>query len=382
MPPAAQPAAAPRARLDSLDVLRGLIMVLMALDHVRDFFSNQHFDPTDLARATAPLYATRWITHLCAPGFCFFAGTGAFLSRKPTSALSWFLLTRGLWLVVLELTFVHLGFFGPDFSNMGLVTIWALGWSMIALAGLIWLPRTVVAVIVTAVLAGHNALDHHQGGLVWHLLHEPGPVGEFAGARWFVAYPVLPWMAVMAAGWLFGPVMTFEAERRKRYLLYLGIGSIALFIVLRSINIYGDTKPWVSQSSPLFTFLAFINVRKYPPSLDYVLVTMGVLLLLLRALDGIRARPDAPLLVFGCVPLFYYVLHLYVIHLAAGVFFYFKYGKTVLTFSFNHPPPPDFGVNLVGVYVAWVLIVAALYLPCRWYANLKRRSRNPLLSYL
>ena len=375
--------AAPRARLDSIDLLRGVVMVLMALDHVRDIWSNGHIDPMDLAHTTPSLYVTRWITHFCAPVFCLLAGTGAHLSRKPVRALSWFLLTRGLWLIVLELTVVHVGFFGPQIESFPLITIWALGCSMMALGGLVWLPRWALALVTAIVLCGHNALDgFHGGGALWKVFHDPGAIVDRPTLHVWIGYPIGPWIAVMSSGYLLGPVFQFAPHRRRRTLALLGAGAIALFIVLRIINRYGDTNPWTPQADSLFSLFSFLNVRKYPPSLDYVLATLGPSLLALAALDRVRASPNNPFLIFGRVPMFYYLIHLYFIRVIAGIGSLPRLGLSGLTASFHRPPPDGYGVGLVGVYIGWVISIAALYLPCRWFAGVKQRSRNPLLSYL
>jgi uncharacterized membrane protein len=384
-------------RLDSVDLLRGVVMVLMALDHVRDAFFDRAIDPTDLSETTAALFLTRWVTHYCAPTFCFLAGAGAFLSGKPQGVLARFLLTRGAWLILLELTLVHIAFRGPRTDFLNLVTLWALGWSMIALAGLVLLPRWLIGLCACAVLAGHNLFDGVSGGWLWRVLHQGGPIVEVpaflvdgsyptlphvAMLEVDAGYPILPWMALMAAGYYFGPVLTLSAAERRRWLAYLGMSALALFVVLRLMNGYGDPQPWSRQASPLMTFLSFINVEKYPPSLDYVLLMIGPLFLGLLALDGVRVRAGNPLLVFGRVPLFYYLLHLYVIGALALVYFYTRYGGVLMQLRYYRRTPAAYSVSLAGVYLAWAIVVCILYPACLWYARVKQRTRSIWLSYL
>ena len=378
-----------RARLDSVDILRGLVMVIMALDHTRDFFSNYGGDPVDLGKVSAGIFLTRWITHFCAPVFVFLAGAGAYLSNKPKPELARFLVTRGLWLVFLELTVVRASVcFNLDYQiNFGQV-IWVLGWSMIVLAGLIWLPVRIVGGIGVAIIALHNLLDPIRSQslgswkYVWMFLHEPNVLKFDSGAIFFFAYSFLPWMGVMAAGYGFGALL--RREDRVQVLTRLGLAATALFVVVRAVNIYGDPTPWSQKQNLLFTFLSFINCQKYPPSLLFVLMTLGPAILLLASIDKLRG---GPLPVYGRVPMFYYLIHFPLIHLCAVIAAWFQHGR--FDFLLNFPPavppdqfPPGYGYNLFVVYLIWISIVVSLYLPCRWFGDLKRRRNDWWLSYL
>jgi uncharacterized membrane protein len=385
----------PSTRLDSVDLLRGLVMVVMALDHTRDYFHHEALlglEPLDFAQTTAPIFLTRWITHFCAPLFSFLAGTGVFLSfsrGKSKRELSWFLVTRGLWLILLELTFVRWAWnFSYDFTgNWGLV-LWALGWSMIALAGLIHLPLWLVAAFSGVMIAGHNALDAitpsswGSWAWLWQLLHVPGEIKVTPGFSFLAYYPLVPWIGVMAAGYCFGAVIRLAPDERRAWLLRLGLGMTAVFVALRFSNLYGDPRPWSPQSSSLFTVLSFLDCAKYPPSLLYLLMTLGPGLLLLAAFD--RGVPVLlqPVLVFGRVPFFYYMLHIPLIHGLAYALHHARHG-TGNIFAFGAiKVPPDAGVGLVATYAIWLAIVIALYPACRWFAELKRRRRDTAwLSY-
>jgi uncharacterized membrane protein len=389
------PLSAPRrVRIDSVDVLRGLVMVIMALDHTRDYFSNARFDPLDLSRTTPALFFTRWITHFCAPVFVFLAGTGAFLSGARGRAkrdLSRFLWTRGLWLVVVEVTIVSFGWsFDFGLHDIALQVIWAIGWSMVVLAALVRLPTAAVGGIGMTIIALHNLLDPIRPerfgdfGWVWKIVHVPSwaPIASPGGHRFMLIYPLVPWIGVMAAGYAFGSVFTWEAARRKRFLAFCGCGLVVLFVVLRWSNAYGDPHPWTVQKNGVYTLLSFVNCEKYPPSLLYLLMTLGPAILLLALLD----RPAGPfaskVCVYGRVPFFYYVLHIPLIHaMSVGVFFA-KYGPSVFKYNMANPPPPDFGFGLPLVYLFWAVAVAILYRPCRWFADLKARRRDVWLSYL
>jgi uncharacterized membrane protein len=370
-------------RLDHVDLLRGLVIVLMAIDHVRHVYHLSAFDPTDLAHTTAPVFLTRWITHFCAPVFVFLAGAGAFLygSRGRTRGeVSRFLSTRGLWLVLLELTWVRFSwFFDPELTHMMLQVIWALGVSMIVLAGLVWLPLRVTVAIGIAMIALHNLLDPiavelgGPVGVLWALIHRGGSFTFDGGWALRVRYPLVPWIGVMAAGYGFGAVLLKPREERRRVVLALGIASCVLFVALRATNLYGDPRPWSEQASAGFTVLSFLNCEKYPPSLCYLLMTLGPALVFLALTD--REVPSwlAPLVTFGRVPLFFYLLHIPLI---------FGTALIVARVWFVGVPEQEIGFGLPGTYVAWFAIVAFLYVPCRWFAGVKQRRRDPWLSYL
>jgi uncharacterized membrane protein len=391
-------ARAGRARLDAIDLVRGAVMVLMALDHTRDFFTNVTFDPLDLSRTTTPLFLTRWVTHFCAPVFVFLAGTGAFLfgaRGKTRPQLAWFLASRGLWLVLLEFTLVHLGWsFRLDYHLVTGQVIWAIGWSMVALAGLVFLPTWAVAAAGIVLVAGHNALDgippEQLGSFRWlwvmlvGVTPGGGPVMLAPDRVLYVAYPVLPWLGAMALGYALGPVWLLERARRRRYLVGLGLLGTALFVAVRAVNGYGDPQHWSRQATGWFTVLDFLNCLKYPPSLLYVLMTLGPALLALAWCDREPGPLLRPLVTFGRVPLFFYLIHLPAIHGLSLLLAWLRHGDA--SFLLHHPfsiqRPPGYGYDLPTVYLLWLGVVAALYFPCRWFAALKRRYPGSWLSYL
>ncbi len=372
-------------------------MVLMALDHTRDFFTNVKFDPLNLERTNVALFLTRWFTHYCAPNFIFLAGVGAFLATtrgKTKAELSWFLFSRGLWLALLEVTWVRcLGWaFNFDFHNIGVGVLWAIGWSMVVLAALIYLPLPEIAAFGVAMIFFHNTLDHlkpDQWGSwswLWHVLHVPGQMHPAPGWNFAVGYVLVPWMGVMAAGYGFAAIFLWDSERRRKWLLRLGIWLTLLFVLVRWANTYGNPRQWEHQANWLFTIFSFIDCHKYPPSLDYILMTIGPALIVLAWLE--RGTPAwlKPFLVFGRVPLFYYLLHLPLIHGMAVAVAWLRHGRA--GWLFNSPfsaegaPPADAGFGLVGVYVAWICAVLILYPICCWFADFKRRRKDAWLSYL
>jgi uncharacterized membrane protein len=359
-------------RVASIDILRGLVMVLMALDHVRDFFTDVRFDPLDLSQTNAPLFLTRWVTHFCAPTFVLLAGVSAHLTgRHCTRAqLSWFLFTRGLWLAVLEVTLMSFVWTFNVRYDQGLFlqVIWAIGVSMIVLAALVHLPLRYIAVFSVVIICGHNLLDGVESqslgawAPLWSLLHVSGPIPHA-----FVAYPLIPWIAVMSLGYCLGALFEVEPQQRKQWFIYLGAASLTAFVVLRMTNLYGDPIDWSLQSTTLLTLLSFLNVYKYPPSLLYLLLTLGSGLLLLAAFESARGKLSEMLRTFGRVPLFFYVLHIALAHLAAVII--------ALTTGRS-------GFGLLVVYVAWALAIAMLYPACRWFAAVKQRRDDWWLSYL
>jgi uncharacterized membrane protein len=389
-------------RLDSLDLLRGIVMVLMALDHVRFFLHRDiplGIDPFDLTKTNAALFFTRWITHFCAPVFVLLAGTGAYLygiRRQRKAELAKFLYTRGFWLIFLEFTVVRFGWtFNLDFHLTFAVVLWALGCSMIALAALIYLPTRVVASIGLAMIVFHNLFDGIQpqmlGSLswVWTFLHTGGPIKLLPNYVLVVVYPLVPWIGVMAAGYGLGALMTLEPQRRRKTLLALGIALVAMFFVLRASNVYGDPQPWTEQPSVLLTILSFLNCEKYPPSLLFLLMTIGPSLILLALWDRRPTPILRPIITFGRVPLFYYLLHLPLIHVIAFVLSYARYGRA--PWLFTGPPwsprlmaafPKGYGYDLSVVYLIWIATVILLYPACRWFAAVKQRKRAAWLSYL
>lgn len=374
-----------KTRLASIDVLRGIVMILMALDHVRDYIGVPG-NPTDVTRATPALFFTRWITHFCAPVFFLLTGTGAYLGRAQPR----FLFTRGLWLIVLELTVLRcLGYqFNFDYRVTMLVILWALGWSMIVLGVLVRLPVAFIATFAAITIGGHNLLDGIRGGPWFTMLHGQGVVSGASPLVVFVAYPIVPWIGVTAAGYCLGAVFTWSADARRRFLLRAGVAAIALFVILRLPNIYGDPSIWRAQATASHTMLSFVNATKYPPSLVFLLMTLGPALLVLAWLDCGTPRFLSPALTLGRVPMFYFLLHLPLIHLIAVGFCYAKYGAIHWMFEsptlarYPFTAPPGWGWSLPVVYAVWVGVVVGLYPLCRWYAGVKQRSRHPLLSYL
>jgi len=361
-------------------------MILMALDHTRDYFhsSAMLFDPEDTARTTTALFFTRWITHFCAPVFMFTAGLGAFCWRQAghtTGQLSAFLVKRGLWLVLLELTVLRLAY---NFSLLNgpvvLTILWALGWSMVALALLVHLPTRALAVLSVTVIALHNLTDPLVAdSWLWKIAHQRGVI-QVPGALIVVGYPLVPWLAVMSAGFCFGHVMAQDAARRRRWLNGLGLAMIAAFVVLRARNRYGDPVPWSGSS-----VLSFLRCAKYPPSLDFLLMTLGPAFLLLAWLDGRKLSPKNPLLVFGRVPLFYFLVHLFVIHALVVPFALLRYRQAGFVFGPGPSPstyPAGYGYSLGTVYAVWLGVVVLLYPACRWFGRLKSRRSDGWLAYL
>jgi uncharacterized membrane protein len=372
-------------RIASIDALRGAVMILMALDHTRDFLHSAaiRFDPEDLARTTAAIFLTRWITHFCAPVFMLTAGLGAWFWRasgRATRELSRFLLTRGVWLVLLELTALRLAYNFAPAGPVLLTILWAIGGSMVVLAALVHLPPRALAIVALAVVVLHDSADAFQpDSWLWTLLHQRGVI--LAGpVVVVVGYPLVPWFAVMALGFALGPIMALDARRRRRWLLSLGLATTAAFLVLRTATVYGDPQPWTPPG-----VLSFLRCTKYPPSLLFLLMTLGPALLALAWLDGRRFARAGPLLVFGRVPLFYFLLHLYLIHGLAVVLAVARYGHA--GFLFGSPPsadtyPAGYGYPLWVVYLAWMGVVAACYPLCRWFAGVTSRRRDWWLSYL
>lgn len=367
-------------------------MILMALDHTRDFFGKSGVNPTDPATTTIPLFFTRWITHFCAPVFFLLTGTGAWLARgrRSTGQLSRFLLTRGVWLIFLELVVSRgLGWqFNFDYHLTLLIVLWALGWAMIVLAGLVYLPPSVVTGFGLVMIATHNLFDSVPWeNPLWKILHVPGLI--VATPRFVVleAYPLIPWVGVTAVGYGLGRVYKWSSERRRPFLLWTGVIASVLFVVLRGINIYGNPFPWSTQRSAVYTALSFLNTTKYPPSLLYLLMTLGPALLFLCAVDLRTPRWLQPALIFGKVPMFYYLLHIPLIHLLAVAACYARYGHVYWMFqspdpgTFPFTTPPGWGYALPVVYFVWAVVVVALYPLCHWFAGVRRRRSEWWLSY-
>ncbi|HWR34502.1 MAG TPA: heparan-alpha-glucosaminide N-acetyltransferase domain-containing protein [Clostridia bacterium] len=400
-------------RIDSVDLLRGIVMVIMALDHTRDFLTYLRFPPEDTSQTYGVLFFTRWITHFCAPTFFFLAGTGAFLSAsrgKPISGLSTFLWKRGLWFMLLEVTLIAFAWSFVPVLPLGLV-IWQLGLCMVCMAAIVRLPLPWIAIFGIATVALHNTLDtltpaaFGKLGWIWHLVHQPGmiQVAEYKGqpVGFFSMYVLVPWVGVMAAGYAFGAVLRKPTEQRRRLLLLMGGTMTMLFVVLRLANWYGNPPaettfiPWAAgpfhpQATLEATLISFFNVTKYPPSLQFLLMTLGPAIMALAWFDrfnfkSLAGRFGEKLLVFGRVPFFFYVLHLFAIHLFAIVaaLAYHQPVKWLLWGGFLlNPMPSGYGHSLPFIYAAWILIVFALYFPCKWFADVKQRRRDWWLSYM
>jgi uncharacterized membrane protein len=378
--------------------------VIMALDHVRWYLSDARFDPTDLSQTSVALFATRWITHFVAPTFVFLAGTGAFLYGRRAGdrrALSRFLLSRGVWLILIEMTVVRLGWtFNLDYRHYLLGgVIWMIGWCMIGLAGLIWLPTPAVGAIGVAMIVCHNMLDRILPALMpslapgpvlwlWQVLYLGGPVHlGHNGPTLAVLFVIVPWVGVMAAGYAFGLVTEMSADRRRRICIAMGLAATLAFVVLRGLNIYGDPTPWSRQATPTFTVLSFLNTEKYPPSLLFLLMTLGPTIALLPVADRLSGGAAKVLTTYGRVPFLYYVLHIPLIHLCAVLLSVARYGSVIPWMTANHPmmagrAPSGYGYSLVVVYPVTLVVVALLYIPCRWLAGIKSRRRDAWLSYL
>jgi len=378
-----------RARVESIDIVRGAIMVLMALDHTRDFFGLPG-SPTNLATATAPLFFTRWITHFCAPGFFFLMGGGAFFAgrRRSPGEFQRFLVSRGVWLIVLDLVVLRCFAyqFNFDYRVTMLLVLWALGWALIALAVVARLPVAAIATLGAVMIAAHNMLDGVRATApLWRILHAPGVVFASSSHLVFAAYPLVPWMGVTMAGYAIGTVYTWPSERRRRFLALLGLLLTIAFVVVRGLNVYGDPAPWTHQRTAFFTFLSFLNTTKYPPSLAFLLMTLGPVLLALAATERATSRV---LVVYGRVPLFYYVVHFAVLHAVATLVCLLRYGSAHWMFESpnlaNYPfsAPPGWGFPLPVVYAAWAAVVIGVYPLCRWFAGVKARSGAAWVSYL
>ena len=365
-------------------------MVIMTLDHARDFWGGYTPSPTDLEVTTAPLFFTRWITHICAPVFVFLAGTSAYLygSKRTPAELAKFLFTRGVWLVLIELTVIkYVWVPEPGYSLVLIQVIWAIGMSMIALAALCFLGTKTVVAVGLVIVCGHNLLDplvpsnFGNADGIWRILHERGTVRVSDGLTWMISYPLLPWIGVIALGYGFGVTVKFDIARRRRLYMRLGLGMIAAFILLRGFNLYGDPVEWSTQSTYTFTLLSFLNTEKYPPSLLFLLMTLGPALCLLSVFNGwAPGRLRDALLVFGRVPLFYYVLHLYLLRITAIPVSFWLYGAEAAK-----PPPGPAGsamLGMSGTYISWAVAVLILYPACVWFARIKERRRDWWLSYL
>ena len=371
-------------------------MVIMALDHVRDYFhfSAFFFDPADPTQSTLPIFITRWITHFCAPAFSFLAGLSAFMvgKRKTQSQLSRFLFSRGLWLVFIEVTVVTFAWlFDIQFRTILLVTIWSLGASMIALSVLIYFPKKIILIFSCLLIFAHNLLDtfHYDGNLLWALLHEQAFYTLSDHFQLLIGYPIIPWIAVMSLGYYFGSYydQSFDSTKRKKLFNLIGFSALALFILLRWTNVYGDPTPYIPSTTFSQNLISFLNPNKYPPSLLYLLMTLGATLVFLANSEKWKGRIVKFFSLFGRVPFFYYIIHLYVIHLLAlllagltGFGWQFFIFSTWIAFV---PNMTGYGVSLLMVYVIWIAIILLLYPLCKWFDNYKQNHKEKWwLSYL
>ena len=385
-------------RIESIDLLRGLVMLVMALDHVRMYFGygTWYAEPTNLATTTPLLFFTRWITHFCAPVFVFLAGTSAFLygMRKGNAReTAWFLFTRGLWLLFVELVIVNFAWtFDITYSFRLLQVIWAIGISMVVLSALVFLPTSLVLVMGMILVFGHNLLDSvpRQGSsaqdVIWYVLHQPRAVSIDSTHLVNILYPVLPWIGLMAVGYAFGAFYQADipAGQRRRWVFTIGLGATLLFVLLRGLHLYGEPQDWQVQDSAMFSVMSFLNTTKYPPSLHFLLMTMGPALMLLAALESVRSRLVKPVTVFGKVPFFFYILHLYLIHALAMMLLmysgrdgseYILSAQRIRSGSLS-----SFGQSLEAVYIVWILVVLMLYPICKWYQNF--RENHPAIWWL
>lgn len=391
-----------RDRVASVDLIRGIVMILMAIDHVRVYAGVPAGGPTP------GLFFTRWVTHFCAPAFVFLAGTSAFLYGRRHDDLPRFLLTRGAWLVLLEMTYLRVAWtFNLDFAGYELAgVIWVIGWCMILMAGLVNLPPAVIAAVGVIVIAGHNVMDSlvplsrslAQSALsgIWKIVYlgfYAGPVEMGPnGPRLMVLYSIVPWIGVMAAGWAFGCVIALPAQRRDRLCLAVGLGAVALFLLLRGLDLYGDPRPWRAQTAgagapPMPALLAFLNTTKYPASLCFLLMTLGPAIAAIPLLERARGAAARWVALFGRVPFFYYMLHIPLIHLLAIAVCAIRLGDVSPWLFANHPmgnpPPPDgYAWSLPLLYGVWAAAILILYPACAWFAHLKAKRRSRWLSYL
>ena len=388
-------------RIVSIDILRGLVMVLMALDHVRDYFHINAFAgnfPENMDSTTPILFFTRIITHFCAPVFVFLAGTSAFLygQNKSKKQLTKFLITRGLWLIVVEITINNLlWWFDITYGLINLQVIWAIGCSMICLGFAIYLPKKVLIALGLLIVFGHNLLDRIvlEGqsplNILWYILHQSNGISIGENRFLYFSYPILPWIGVMLLGYAFGTFYRkgFNEAIRHKYLIYIGLSATLLFFILRGINIYGDLAPWANQETVSKTVISFFKITKYPPSLVFVLMTLGPAFLFLYAVEKTKLRFASLFITFGRVPFFYYILHILVIHLGAiiGLLLTGKDWKLMIldNVTMNSGILKGYGYPLWAVYVIWIAIVLLLYPICKWYMNYKKANKDKWwLGYL
>lgn len=385
-----------KTRIESIDLLKGLVMVIMALDHVRDYFhySAFMFDPADPTQSNLPIFFTRFITHFCAPIFCFLAGTSAFMvgKRKSKNELSSFLLKRGIWLVFIEMTIVNFAwYFDIYFKNPGLLVIWSLGISMIVLAVIVHLPRKFILLFSLLPILGHNLLDtvHVNGNVLWAILHEYATFKLSDGVNFAVAYPIIPWISVMSLGYYFGAFYdkSYDDEKRKRLFNIIGISAIVVFVILRFSNLYGDPILYKDYETTTKDLISFLNPSKYPPSLLFLLMTLGTAFLFLANSEKVKGKVVDFFCTFGRVPFFYYILHLYLIHLIALIFAELSgFGWRIMILDgwvTETPTLKGYGFPLWVVYAVWIFAIVLLYPVCKKFDVYKQAHKDKWwLSYL
>ena len=391
-----------KTRIQSIDLIRGAVMILMAIDHVRVFAGVPAGGPS------LGIFFTRWITHFCAPAFLFLAGTSAFFYGRSHQDLSKFLLTRGAWLVVLELTFLRLAWtFNFDFAHYEMAgVIWAIGWCMILMAGLVRLPVRAVGIVGIVIIAGHNLMDpslrtlasslgNDFGSALWKILYVGFYAGPISlgpdGPNLIILYSIVPWVGVMAAGYAFGSILLLEPSRRNRWSIGIGLGAILLFLLLRGFNFYGDPRPWSSPGDTLNggmpAFLSFLNTTKYPASLLFLLMTLGPPIALIPLLESARGMLANGVALIGRVPFFFYMLHIPLIHALALLVSLLTLGQVSSWLFMNHPmgnpPPPDgYTWGLGTLYLVWAVVIVILYYACRWFGVIKSTRKKWWLRYL
>ncbi len=380
-----------KVRIHSVDMLRGMVMVIMALDHMRDYTTYYHFNPEDLSQTTIPLFFTRWVTHFCAPVFMFLAGVGSGLGEingKTKKELSYFLWTRGLWLVLLELTVIKLGW-TFNFTDKTIIfqVIWAIGMAMISLAALIYVPKKWLLVFGLVIVFGHNLLDGispESFGIfspLWKMIHVDSliPLGSYVV---IVKYQIIPWIGVMALGYVFADLYRLGEKARQKKILLIGISCTIMFLIVRGINIYGDPNPWQPQSTIGMTIASFLNANKYPPSLSYLLMTLGPSIILLTLFERWNGFFSRFLIVFGRVPMFFYVVHIYSIHLIAVFLGLYQGFSLSQMFNLFRNLPQDYGFGLGVTYIMWIFLIITHYYLSAEYIKFKRGRKHPFYSYI
>jgi uncharacterized membrane protein len=376
-------------RISSIDIVRGIIMVIMALDHVRDYFHADAFvfDPTDMTKTNPFLFFTRWITHFCAPTFVFLSGTSIYLNlqRKSKKELSVFLATRGIWLIFLDAVIIRFGFFFNFYYDMTILNVlWVFGAAMLMMAVLIWLSDWWFLLLGLVILIGQHFLPVSIPALTTRSVLPLSPTMVI-----IIAYPLLQWLAVMMLGYFFGKIYDGRIAKviQQRRLIILGAAAVVLFAIIRWINVYGDPAPWSTQKNFMFTIMSFLNASKYPPSLLFFLMTLGPVFILLAITENIKTNSLKFFYVFGRVPLFYFILHFYLAHALALVFYMAKTGKSFAEIDLHFDRSfggitPEGGHSLAWVYVAWIAVVLICYPVCKWFNDYKNTHKQWWLSYL